>query len=262
MTIKLYSPLTGDFYENEIDGDGWINTAQEPFLLSGADLAQYKDSIDSLLNRYLDGDKNLMDYFDEERNSSLKEKVTSAVPSVEIRERDLWGCTTVKLTSPLTDTEQKDLQDYLIGQFADGWGEGFEQREIEVDGGTLYVHFWNPDNFTFELGPIEPQEKEPEIIKQVQRPKMRLYGQDGNIFNLVGIAERTLREHGLTDQAKEMKDRVFASGSYGEALCIIGEYVNITDTEPEQRPSLRQQLKETKTAEPSARLKPEKQQER
>ena len=61
---------------------------------------------------------------------------------------------------------------------------------------------------------------------------------------------------------KEMKDRVFASGSYGEALCIIGEYVNITDTEPEQRPSLRQQLKETKTAEPSARLKPEKQQER
>lgn len=64
------------------------------------------------------------------------------------------------------------------------------------------------------------------------------------------------------NEIREMKDRVFASGSYGEALCIIGEYVNITDTEPEQRPSLRQQLKETKTAEPSARLKPEKQQER
>ena len=51
-------------------------------------------------------------------------------------------------------------------------------------------------------------------------------------------------------------------GSYGEALCIIGEYVNITDTEQERKPSLRQQLKETKTAEPSARPKPEKQQER
>ena len=82
------------------------------------------------------------------------------------------------------------------------------------------------------------------------------------IRDRVGIAERTLREHGLTDQAKEMKDRVFASGSYGEALCIIGEYVNITDTEPERKPSLRQRLKETKTAEPSARLNPEKQQER
>lgn len=104
-----------------------------------------------------------------------------------------------------------------------------------------------------------PYYKEP---VSTEKPDCALIGQDGNIFNLVGIAERTLREHGLTDQAKEMKDRVFASGSYGEALCIIGEYVNITDTEPEQRPSLRQQLKETKTAEPSARLKPEKQQER
>ena len=71
------------------------------------------------------------------------------------------------------------------------------------------------------------------------------------------IADSSWGEYGIV-----MKDRVFASGSYGEALCIIGEYVNITDTEPEQRPSLRQQLKETKTAEPSARLKPEKQQER
>ena len=55
-----------------------------------------------------------------------------------------------------------------------------------------------------------------------------------------------MREHGLTDQAKEMKDRVFASGSYGEALCIIGEYVNITDTEPEQRPPSGSSLKKRK----------------
>ena len=100
------------------------------------------------------------------------------------------------------------------------------------------------------------------FIGEPEKPDCALIGQDGNIFNLVGIAARTLREHGLSDQAVEMKDRVFASGSYGEALCIIGEYVNITDTEQEQRPSLRQQLKETQTAELSARSKPEKQQER
>ena len=101
-----------------------------------------------------------------------------------------------------------------------------------------------------------------EPAPEPEKPDCALIGQDGNIFNLVGIAARTLREHGLTDQAKEMKDRVFASGSYGEALCIIGDYVNITDTEQERKPSLRQQLKETKTAEPSAWPKPEKQQER
>ena len=78
-----------------------------------------------------------------------------------------------------------------------------------------------------------------------EKPDCALIGQDGNIFNLIGIAARTLREHDLKDQAKEMKDRVFASGSYGEALCIIGEYVNITDSEPEHKNSLRQQLKAT-----------------
>lgn len=97
-----------------------------------------------------------------------------------------------------------------------------------------------------------------------EKPDCALIGQDGNIFNLVGIAARTLREHGRKDQAKEMADRVFASGSYGEALCVIGEYVNITGPQPEaeQKPSVRQQLKETKSVEPSGHVKPGRQQER
>lgn len=97
-----------------------------------------------------------------------------------------------------------------------------------------------------------------------EKPDCALIGQDGNIFNLVGIAARTLREHDLKDQAKEMKDRVFASGSYYEALNIIGEYVNITDSEaePERRASVRQQMKEAKTAETAKRQKTPKQQER
>lgn len=97
-----------------------------------------------------------------------------------------------------------------------------------------------------------------------EKPDCALIGQDGNIFNLVGIAARTLREHGLKDQAKEMSDRVFASGSYYEALNIIGEYVNITDSEaePERRASVRQQMKEARTAEPAKRQKTPKQQER
>ena len=37
----------------------------------------------------------------------------------------------------------------------------------------------------------------------VEKPSCPLIGQDGNIFNLVGIAARTLREAGLRDQAKD-----------------------------------------------------------
>ena len=103
-----------------------------------------------------------------------------------------------------------------------------------------------------------------EPAPEPEKPDCALIGQDGNIFNLVGIAARILREHDLKKQAQEMKDRVFASGSYSEALCIIGEYVNITDSEaePERKLSLRQQLKETKPAEPARSQKQPKQPER
>ncbi len=37
------------------------------------------------------------------------------------------------------------------------------------------------------------------------KPDCPLIGADGNIFNLLGIASRTLREHGLKEQAKEIK---------------------------------------------------------
>lgn len=61
-----------------------------------------------------------------------------------------------------------------------------------------------------------------------KKPDCPLIGQDGNIFNLIGIASRTLRQNGMAEEAKEMTNRIYQSGSYDEALCIMGEYVNIT----------------------------------
>ena len=60
------------------------------------------------------------------------------------------------------------------------------------------------------------------------KPDCKLIGEDGNIFNLMARAARTLRENNLSEEAKEMRERITSSGSYDEALCIIGEYVNIT----------------------------------
>ena len=66
---------------------------------------------------------------------------------------------------------------------------------------------------------------------RAEKPLCPLIGEDGNIFHLTGMAARTLREHGLNEQAREMQRRVFSRGSYPEALGIIGEYVEITDAE-------------------------------
>ena len=68
--------------------------------------------------------------------------------------------------------------------------------------------------------------------QEMQKPDCPLIGQDGNIFNLMGIASRTLRRNGMSEQASEMCDRITeTAGSYSEALSIIGEYVNITSSE-------------------------------
>ncbi len=69
--------------------------------------------------------------------------------------------------------------------------------------------------------------------KQRMKPDCPLIGEDGNIFNLMAIASRTLRQNDMQEQAEEMYDRIGQSGSYGEALNIIGEYVNITSVDDE-----------------------------
>ena len=62
---------------------------------------------------------------------------------------------------------------------------------------------------------------------EVKKPKAKLIGADGNIFNLIGIASRSLKIAGQNDKVTEMSERVMSSGSYDEALSIIMEYVEV-----------------------------------
>lgn len=57
------------------------------------------------------------------------------------------------------------------------------------------------------------------------KPDCPLIGANGNIFNLMGIAARTLAENDQNDEAKEMCRRIIQCGSYDAALGVIGEYV-------------------------------------
>jgi hypothetical protein len=59
------------------------------------------------------------------------------------------------------------------------------------------------------------------------KPTCKLAGEDGNIFFILGRVSRTLKENGKAEQAKEVSERVMASGSYDEALQIIMEYVEV-----------------------------------
>lgn len=91
---------------------------------------------------------------------------------------------------------------------------------------TAFAGTWLSDYVDNKLGGFEPEQNKAEKVK----PDCELIGQDGNIFNLMGIASHTLKQNGMADEAKKMCSRVTSSGSYCEALNIIGEYVNITDS--------------------------------
>lgn len=87
---------------------------------------------------------------------------------------------------------------------------------------------WLSDFVPNELGGYLQEKTEVKTEKR-DKPDCELIGQDGNIFNLMGIASRTLKRNGMRDEAEEMVDRITnGASSYDEALCIIGEYVNIT----------------------------------
>lgn len=60
----------------------------------------------------------------------------------------------------------------------------------------------------------------------MNKPRCKLVSENGNIFNLMGIASRTLKKAGLNEEAKEMTERIFKSESYDKALQIIMEYVD------------------------------------
>ena len=105
-------------------------------------------------------------------------------------------------------------------------------EDVKLDIGKLAIwrlntrgyfgSMWRSDYVDNRLGgPLE--ENAP-----AQKPDCPLIGQDGNIFNLMGIATRTLKEHGMEEQAREMRSRIMESGSYDKVLVIIGDYVNIT----------------------------------
>lgn len=225
LEIKLYTPLTAEFCPTDDEYD-WEDRVEDEAVeaLSGYELLQYEDSIAKEIAKENSGDwdGNLMAYYD--KKDALKAKVISAVISVAPHENQLCGCATVQLKQPLEGNELNTLMKYLAGQYSDGFGEGFEQREIKVDGGVLYVHLWQSNDFHF-------QQALPSAQKPL-RPAMKLAGQDGNIYAILGRASRLLRRSGMEAQAKEMADRVFHSGSYVQALNIVSEYVQTELSEP------------------------------
>lgn len=63
-------------------------------------------------------------------------------------------------------------------------------------------------------------------IEESLRPYAKMIGEDGNVFNLIGICSKVLKKAGYSEKSEEMFERVTSCRSYDEALTIMSEYVN------------------------------------
>ena len=233
MEMKFYSPLTAEFFPDEPDWEDESYNEYEGYPMDGHDLLQYADAVDEAVKKDIaDFNGDLMQYYHED--DSVRSKVVSVVPSVEIHGNKLCGCLNVELRESLNEGEQAVLCDYISGQYSDGWGEGFEQRDIRVEDGTLAVHFWQDHDFELKRDVPDMTEFN-KLLNRPKKPKMQLIGQDGNIFAIMGRASRLLKSSGQGDKAKEMRDRVMSCDSYQKALSIVSEYVE-TELSPSPTP--------------------------
>lgn len=190
--------------------------------MTGTDLLCFKVDVKNAIDQMDQGTCNLMDYF--HGSHSIKDKVERVEVTVTDKDGVLYGCAQLTLNKFLEQNELMELCDYITGQYSDGWGEGFEQVDIPVGGGYLNVHFYHDKGLNFQEIKHVHVTKE-QVSKEKYKPKMKLLGEDGNIFAILGRASRLLKQSGQSEAVDEMYQRVTESGDYYKALAIISEYV-------------------------------------
>ena len=188
MTFKLYSPLTAELVYH--DPEDWCS--DEVMAFDGRAIVENEAAILAQIEQ--EGDR-LEQYLDTESDPYLAAHVKSIVVSVERRNGSLCGCATVVVDEDLTKRGWKDLQNYLSGQYSDGWGEGVEQRDIQVEGGVLNVHFWQPEDFSFRVvlvetkAPMEePASDAPSAPSAPQTPQPTKPSQPAKKYEITDIA--------------------------------------------------------------------------
>lgn len=139
---KLYCPLVFSMetedgeYPYEVDPANYIRYSVKINEAIRQSLTIDEDEIKHGLNAYT-------------HSEQLAKKVYSIFPGVEARNGDLYGVFTIKSYGELEDTELAQITREMIGQAADGWGEGFEQHPLMLGGDEVCISFWNSDDDYF-----------------------------------------------------------------------------------------------------------------
>ena len=178
QTLKLFMPLTADYYEP----DEWGDTPEEGDPLDGRGLLAYEDRIlASLLKERnpKEAERGLMHRYNE--TDGVREKVLSYVFTVEKREGQLWGVAECKVKGQLTPEELDRLMENVTRQACDGFGERYAQHPIRIGDGELYVHLWDNDDWNIMT---EQDRFDPKFAEKLPKMCYSTLSSDGSLILL------------------------------------------------------------------------------
>ena len=137
--MSFFCPLTGNLSDH--DGDYYETDA---YMINNN-----ADAIEEAIAKEQATEINMAEYVGD--HAGIKDKLVFAEWGVEEHRGTLYGKIDCYLTESLTPDETERLRDAISGQNSDGRGEGFEQREIPIDEGDLYVSYWHSGDDYFLL---------------------------------------------------------------------------------------------------------------
>lgn len=151
IVTTFYCPLSGQLNDGEYDDMSDVD---------GRFLSDYISEIEEALEREQNPDFEIGNYITDHPTADAKLKM--AKWSVEEINGVLYGRIDCRSAEAFTPEEIEAIKDGITGQNSDGFGEGFEQREIHTDEGDLYVSFWQSGNDYF----VHTQSEMDEYINQ------------------------------------------------------------------------------------------------
>ena len=125
--------------------------------------------------------------------------------------------------------EVRDLASYEVALVVtpfDGRKGRLGTAHVEDGAGNVLVDGkWSDVRDFFAVAP-ETDDKI-DVVPPAPKPRAKVVGKDGNVFNLLGICRESLAEAGMNDRIDDMISKVVTSKSYEEALATMSEYCEL-----------------------------------
>ncbi len=205
QTLKLYMPMTiGYFDEDSCEEETEMGPREAAGYVAEvvAALEKERRTMEHDMDAPEDRARGLMAYYG--KDDGVDRKVQSCQFFAEVRDGQLWGVAECTVQGGLTSQELESLMEYVGGQASDGFGEGFEQREIRVGGGSeLYVHLWQSEGWSIMT---EQDRFDPEFAHRLPDRCLSVLPSDGSVICITkGESGYRLSEWNTSDEERNRR---------------------------------------------------------